>query len=423
MSSNTSEVPNTPLPKRVLLVDDDPLVLGLYQEGLSRLGFEVTTATDGVAALKALRTSKPDVVVLDLMMPRLSGAEVLKFMRGEKQFDSLPVIVLSNAYMDPLANQAAGLGVHTGLLKVKCTPASLAAAIHEALDGRHLPQSPDHLLAASRHPQPRAPAAARQVPRTKHSAPIARKLAEPTPPPRDVKEQARQELLSNAQVIIQSLRQLFDAFHTARNDKDRELRLQNLYRKIHFLAAMGAMAEHHPLAQMASALEALLFGMQAKVRQLEPSLERTTSAALKFLEELLSRPGDLRPGSAQNPSALVVDDDRLSNRLVISALGQAQLQARGAESAAVALGLLQEKVYDLVLLDVEMPQMDGFELCERLRALPGYDKTPVIYVTIHSDFETRARTVLSGGNDLIAKPIFPAELAVKVVMHLLKGQL
>jgi len=64
--------------------------------------------------------------------------------------------------------------------------------------------------------------------------------------------------------------------------------------------------------------------------------------------------------------------------------------------------------------------MDGIELCKRLRALPGYEKIPVIYVTLHSDFETRARTVLSGGNDLIAKPILPAELAVKVVMHLLK---
>jgi DNA-binding response OmpR family regulator len=174
---------------------------------------------------------------------------------------------------------------------------------------------------------------------------------------------------------------------------------------------------------MASALEALLFGMQEKLRQLEPSLERTTSTALKFLEELLRRPGDLRPGSAQNQCALVVDDDRLSNRLVVSALRQAQIQARSAESAAIALGLLQEKAYDLVLLDVEMPQMDGFELCKRLRALPGYVKTPVIYVTLHSDFETRARTVLSGGNDLIAKPILPAELAVKVVMHLLKGRL
>jgi CheY-like chemotaxis protein len=421
-------VQNNPSTKRVLFVDDDPVVLLLYQKGLSQLGFEVSTANDGVVALKSLQNAKPDVVVLDLMMPRLSGAEVLKFMRGQKQFEGLPVIVLSNAYMDPLANQAADLGVHTALLKVKCTPSALAAAIHEVLEGKPLPQSPDHLLAASPQQRPPRPAITRPAPsgvtQTKPPPSAADSTGEdkPTPTAVDVTEKARQELLSNSQAISQSLRQLFEAFQNVRTDKDRELRLQDVYRRIHFVAAMAAMAEHHALAQMASALEALLFAMQEKVRNLEPSLVRTTSQGLEFLQELLNQPGGARPDTAQNKTALVVDDDKLSNRLVVSALRQAQLQARGAESAAAALGLMQENVYDLVLLDVEMPQMDGIELCKRLRALPGYERIPVIYVTLHSDFETRARTVLSGGNDLIAKPILPAELAVKVVMHLLKTQ-
>jgi CheY-like chemotaxis protein len=64
--------------------------------------------------------------------------------------------------------------------------------------------------------------------------------------------------------------------------------------------------------------------------------------------------------------------------------------------------------------------MDGFELCRRLRTLPGYQKTPVIFVTSHSDFESRARSKLSGGDDLISKPVFPMELAVKAVAQLLK---
>jgi len=58
-----------------------------------------------------------------------------------------------------------------------------------------------------------------------------------------------------------------------------------------------------------------------------------------------------------------------------------------------------------------------------LRALPGCRRTPVIYVTGHSDFESRAKSVLSGGNDLIAKPVFPMELRVKAMTHLLKSQL
>ncbi len=70
-----------------------------------------------------------------------------------------------------------------------------------------------------------------------------------------------------------------------------------------------------------------------------------------------------------------------------------------------------------------MPTLDGFQLCAELRKLPAYGKTPVIFVTCHSDFESRSRGILSGGNDLIAKPILAVELAVKAITHLLRTQL
>jgi DNA-binding response OmpR family regulator len=120
---------------------------------------------------------------------------------------------------------------------------------------------------------------------------------------------------------------------------------------------------------------------------------------------------------------MVVDDDAVTNRAAIFALRRAHLQTSAVENPVVALKLLAETQYDLILLDIEMPEMNGFDFCQRLRALPGYQKTPVIYVTIHSDFESRAKGVLSGGDDLIAKPFLPIELAVKVVMNLIKNRL
>lgn len=77
----------------------------------------------------------------------------------------------------------------------------------------------------------------------------------------------------------------------------------------------------------------------------------------------------------------------------------------------------------LVFLDVEMPHLNGFELCEKIRELPGYSHTPIIYVTSHTDFENQVRRVGLGGQDLIAKPIFPIELAVKAVMHVIANKL
>lgn len=423
---------NVPAKKQVLLVDDDPVALRIYRDGLSRQGFEVKTAADGLSALQALRASRPDVVVLDLMMPRFSGVEVLKFIRGEKTLETLPVIVLSNAYMDPLAQDAAALGAQKGLLKIKCNPVSLAAAINELLAGQPNLHDVDHLLAT---PEAGAPPAnppkvaaplgrpAQPQPSTAPQALRSFQAPESKPAPGDAREQARQELCANAPALAGSLRQLFEHFQTAGTQNDCQLRLQDLARKVHFIAAIAGIADYHAIAQMASAFEAMLFSMMDKLSSLDPSLERTCNMSVEFLQTLLTSPPELPPGLPVHPLALVVDDDRLSNRLVISALRNAQLQCRGTESPEIALRWLQEKQYDLVLLDIEMPGMDGIELCKRVRRLPQYEKTPIIYVTLHTDFETRARSAPSGADDLIPKPILPTELAVKVVMHLLKSQL
>ena len=82
---------------------------------------------------------------------------------------------------------------------------------------------------------------------------------------------------------------------------------------------------------------------------------------------------------------------------------------------------MQDNPYDLVFLDVEMPGMNGFELCKRLRSMPLHAKTPVIFVTALSGFESRAKSSLSGGDDFIGKPFSYIELAVKGLIYVLKG--
>jgi CheY-like chemotaxis protein len=88
----------------------------------------------------------------------------------------------------------------------------------------------------------------------------------------------------------------------------------------------------------------------------------------------------------------------------------------------VAVQLLQATRYDIVLLDISMPGMNGFELCETLRRMPQYKETPVIFITGNGDFQNRAQGILSGGNDLITKPTSPLELVLKTTMHLLQPQ-
>ena len=120
---------------------------------------------------------------------------------------------------------------------------------------------------------------------------------------------------------------------------------------------------------------------------------------------------------------MVVDDEAISRRAVIYALEKANLKCVSVEDPKTALTMLAENRFDLIFLDVDMPGMSGFELCAKLRVLPAHARTPVVFVTGLTDFESRARSTLSGGNDLIAKPFLFMELAVKSLTLILKGQL
>ena len=404
----------------ILLVDDDPLILRLYRDGLTRLGAQVAVAPDGLAAIQALHTARPDVMVLDLMMPRCSGVDVLRFIRSDPKLKTLPVVVVSNSYMKQMAAEAAALGVEKALLKVSCSPSILLSTINEVLAGESGSEDSSDLLAAPKASPPPPPAPAPVAPR-----PV--KMPEPAPveakpSATEFQAKARHDFLQNAPAACAAMRSLYHAFVTESRPAERDLRLQDFYRKLHFVSATAGLAECHHLAQMACAFEALLFELIGKPDAIRPSMLRTIASAVDFVALLFDRAREADLDAPLTAQALVVDDDPLSNRLVVTALKCAQLQARSTDDPLIGLQLLKETRYDLVLLDIEMPGMDGFELCRKLRTLPGYQKTPVIYVTSHHDFDSRAKSILSGGNDLIAKPVFPMELAVKAMIYLLKGQ-
>lgn len=417
--------------KTILLVDDDPLLLRMYQDGLSQFGIRVVAASDGLEAIKALRVEKPGLLVLDLMMPRMSGVDVLKFVRAQTDLASLPVVALSNSYMNEMAGEAAALGVQKALLKVRCSPAVLFGIINDIMSGKSTSEDSSYLLAVPKPASSRAeqllasPASPGSLSAQMNPGAAKPPISATTRTGGDegiagLSNKARRDFLARAPSTYMDIRRLCQTFTAARNRTERDMGLQNFYHKIHFVSAAAALAECQPISLLTSAFEALLFELVAKPDIISPSVLRTSALTVDFLGLLFDCARDARPDIQLSAQVLIVDDDPLSNRLVNAALHRAQLQTRSTEDPLTALQWLQEKHYDLILLDVQMPGMDGFELCKRLRMLPSYSKTPVIYVTSHSDFESRAKSVLSGGDDLISKPVFQMELAVKAVTHLLK---
>ena len=116
-----------------MYVEDDAVTLTAYKNRLEQKGFKVETACDGVEALKCLYKSKPDLLLLDLMLPRLTGEDVLKIVYSDPRLRGIPVIVLSTNSTLSVANEHLVEQADKQLIKQSCTFDRLFQTIEEVL--------------------------------------------------------------------------------------------------------------------------------------------------------------------------------------------------------------------------------------------------------------------------------------------------
>jgi len=111
----------------ILLVEDDPAVAGMYRLKLEMEGYRVTVSADGEEGLRVAREQKPNLIFLDVRLPRMDGMTVLEAMRGDDRTRHIPVVILSNYGEPPLIERGLRLGAREYLLKSETTPSSVAA--------------------------------------------------------------------------------------------------------------------------------------------------------------------------------------------------------------------------------------------------------------------------------------------------------
>ncbi|HBE01060.1 MAG: hypothetical protein A2096_06695 [Spirochaetes bacterium GWF1_41_5] len=122
---------------------------------------------------------------------------------------------------------------------------------------------------------------------------------------------------------------------------------------------------------------------------------------------------------AEKKSSILIVDDIRENIETLSALLGGKYLLKAATSGQAALKILSSgKIPDLILLDIIMPEMDGFEVCEQIKKNPSTKDLPVIFVTASDSIEEITRGFRLGGVDYITKPYNPEELAARVQTHL-----
>ena len=114
---------------RVLFVEDDPAVAQMYKLKLELDGYQVEVAGDGEVALHMARTKPPDIIFLDIRLPKLGGLDVLEALRADPKTQAVPVVILSSHSEKELVERGARLGALDHLIKSKTTPAKLAGGV------------------------------------------------------------------------------------------------------------------------------------------------------------------------------------------------------------------------------------------------------------------------------------------------------
>jgi two-component system phosphate regulon response regulator PhoB len=121
--------------KRILLVEDDKFLRRACEASLIQRGFTVMTAADGEEALRLARDEMPDLVLLDLLMPKVTGVEVLRTLRAEEATRTLPVLVLSNSSREQDIQEVSRLGAVGYLVKSNLSLKDLGDRVTRILEG------------------------------------------------------------------------------------------------------------------------------------------------------------------------------------------------------------------------------------------------------------------------------------------------
>ncbi|HAV64032.1 MAG TPA: hypothetical protein DCY13_16905 [Verrucomicrobiales bacterium] len=372
--------------KNILFIEDDPILGPLYESQLKNAGYAVNRATDGEAGLSALQSARPDLIMLDIVLPKISGVELLQMFRTTPEVQDIPVIVFTNSFKQEVIQQVERIGARRILTKSKFVPRDVLQIIDEVLNGN----------AGGATPQETAKAASEA-------------------------EHHTLEMQLNA-LLSQCRKTMAEVSHETGNDF-RVPRLRSLRTAVRQLTGCAAALDLKTHAYFSEALEALLADLTEQPDRITASSLRTISQSVDFLFEQFDPARAYSAGAETEFSVLIVDDDAISRRAIQASLGR--IKQAGTECGTVwkAIDQAKSQGFDLIFLDVDMPEVKGDELCSTIRKTSGNAKTPVIFVTSHTDLQTRAKSTLSGGTDFIGKPFHFMELAVKSLLHVLRRRL
>ncbi|MGC2165245.1 MAG: response regulator, partial [Gallionella sp.] len=385
-----------PEDRSILIIEDDQVFAKILLEHARSFGFKALVACDGKSGLALAHEHRPDAITLDLRLPDLDGSVVLERLKNDPETRHIPVQIIS---ADALPDRTLPR-MRRGAFAVLAKPVQL----HELEEAfKHVREFVDK--------------------------PVRRLLVVSDDP---VQQAAIQELLAQPDIELVAVAtgaQALGALAVARVDcivldmllPDmsglellRELRTRSPTERIPsivYTAAVLGPHEEFELRQLASSIilkdaasaERLLDETTLFLHRVESKLPESRRAVLRNLRES----GRTLAGKR----VLIVDDD-VRNVFALTVLLEEQgMTVEYADNGVEALARLDTAApFDIVLMDIMMPEMDGYEAMRHIRERASLQKLPIIALTAKAMTGDRKRCLDAGASDYIAKPVDPEQL-------------
>jgi len=342
--------------KKILLVDDDEFFIEFERSFIQRKHFEILEARNGSEALEVIRKHNPDLVLLDLYMPGMDGLEVIARMRAEGYLE-IPVIVVSNEQSMEKIRELKEAGAGDYLTK-PIDIDELVLKVNKFLN---------------------------ETVRSDRRLPVSIKL----------KYRALDELLSG---------------------ESRDLSTTGIFVRTRKNLEVGNLVELFLYSTEDADAEPIRL-MGEVVRTVEN--DREEGAGLKFInlrQESIELIRQLLESEQKRVSVdvMALDDDKLILEMLRDGLTEAGWSVKTMTDPMEALKSLNDLDPSLILLDVNMPNMNGIEFCETFRKNAKHENTPFIFISSQVDKETIMRARKSGATFFIAKPFDMANVVGKV---------
>ena len=119
---------------KIAIIEDDAVINQMYRMKFEAAGFDVATANDGETGIAMVEKCKPKIILLDLQMPNMNGAEALEIIRKNDWGKDIPVIILTNLGEEEAPKSLRALNIHSYIVKADLTPSQVVGRVKDALD-------------------------------------------------------------------------------------------------------------------------------------------------------------------------------------------------------------------------------------------------------------------------------------------------